>query len=61
VSRLKAHYDEADLVELLAGAAPSTPDEVSMTKDGRRLDTAEAVITFFQELRERRSAESSTN
>jgi hypothetical protein len=54
VPRLKDHYDEADLAKLLDGAPPSTPDEVSITKDGRRLDSAEAVIAFFEELREQR-------
>ena len=56
--RLRDHYDEADLAQLLEGAGPATPDEVSITKDGRRLDTAEAVIAFFEELREQRSTES---
>ncbi|MBI2704022.1 MAG: hypothetical protein HYX32_01840 [Actinobacteria bacterium] len=58
--RLKDHYDEADLARLLDGAPPSTPDEVSITNDGRRLDSAEAVIAFFEELREKRSDESGT-
>ena len=58
VPRLKDHYDEADWPELLKGAGPSTPDEVSITNDGRLLDSAEAVIAFFGELREQRSADS---
>lgn len=55
--RLKDHYDEADLAAILEGAPPSTPDEVSITKDGRRLDSAEAVVAFCEELRAQRSAE----
>lgn len=58
VARLRDRYDEADLAVLLAGATPSTPDEVSITKDGRPLDSAEAVIAFFEELREQRAARS---
>lgn len=56
VPRLKDHYDEADLGELLAGAPPSTVDEVTITTDGRRLDSAQAVIDFYEELREQRRA-----
>jgi hypothetical protein len=56
--RLRDRYDEADLAAILDGAPPSTPDEVSITKDGRPLDSAEAVIAFFEELHEQRSAES---
>jgi hypothetical protein len=58
--RLRDHYDEADLARLFDAAPPSTSDEVSITTDGRRLDSAEAVIAFFEELREERSAESGT-
>lgn len=29
---------------------PTTDDDVSITSDGRRLDTAEKVIEFFAEL-----------
>ena len=54
---MKDHYDEADLAAILEGAPPSTLDEVSITNDGRRLDSAEAVIAFCEELRARRSAD----
>lgn len=33
--------------EMLRDAPPPTPDDVSITTDGRRLDTEEAVIAFF--------------
>lgn len=55
VPRLKDHYDEADLARILDGAGPSTPDEVSITKDGQRLDSAAAVIAFFEGLRDQRT------
>lgn len=58
MARLRDRYDDDDLAALVAKAGPSTPDEVSITKDGRRLDSAEAVIAFFEELREQRSARS---
>ena len=53
--RLKSHYDEAELALILDGAPAATSDEVSVTSDGRRLDTAVAVIAFFEELREQGS------
>lgn len=56
VPQLKTSYDEADLARLLDGAPPATPDEVSIINDGRRLDSAETVTAFFEELRERRPA-----
>lgn len=58
VAQLRDHYDEADLAMLLRGAPSSTPDEVSIAKDGRRLDSAAAVTSFFDELRESLAAES---
>ncbi len=57
MSKVKASYDKAELDELFADAAPPTEDDVSVTNDGRRLDSAEAVIAFFEELREQRAAE----
>lgn len=50
-SRLRASYSRAELDELFAGALPPTEDDVSVTNDGRRLDSPEAVIAFFGELR----------
>ncbi|MCC6227405.1 MAG: hypothetical protein IT195_13510 [Microthrixaceae bacterium] len=49
-------FDEGELDALLVGGRPSTQDEVSITNDGRRLDSAEAVIEFFEELREQRAS-----
>lgn len=42
--------------ELFRDALPPTSDDVSITSDGRRLDTAEKVIEFFGELEAERSA-----
>jgi hypothetical protein len=36
--------------EMLRDAPEPTADDVSMTRDGRRLDSKEAVIEFFAEL-----------
>lgn len=36
--------------EMLRDAPPPTPDDVSITTDGRRLDTKEAVLAFVAEL-----------
>lgn len=36
--------------EMLSGAPDPTDDDVSITSDGRRLDSKEAVIAFFAEL-----------
>lgn len=41
----------------LVGVAPPADDDVSITIDGRRLDTPEKVIAFIDEVNERRSAE----
>lgn len=35
---------------MLRDAPPPTSDDVSITSDGRRLDSKEAVIAFFAEL-----------
>lgn len=42
--------------ELFRDALPPTSDDVSITTDGRRLDTAAKVIEFFAELDAERSA-----
>ena len=47
---VKRIYRAGELDALLSGGQPATADDVSITKDGRRLDTAEAVIEFFGEL-----------
>ena len=60
MSRLKASYRSGELTELLADAEQPTADDVSVTEDGRRLDTAEAVIEFFDGLRASRAHRSSS-
>jgi hypothetical protein len=42
--------------EMSRDLPPPTDDDVSITNDGRRLDTAEKVIEFFAELEAERSA-----
>jgi len=54
---VKASYDWDEVEGLLSGAGPATEDEVSITTDGRRLDSAAAVIAFFGELQARRDEE----
>jgi len=49
--RLKRSYEREELDGLFADLEPATADDVSITSDGRRLDTAEAVIAFFDEIR----------
>lgn len=36
--------------EMLRDSPPPTDDDVSITTDGRRLDSKEAVVAFFAEL-----------
>jgi hypothetical protein len=57
VSKVKPHYDWDEVQALLAGGDPPTPDDVSITSDGRRLDTAAAVIAFLEELQAERASE----
>jgi len=57
MAKVKAHYDWEEVEALLAGGGPSTEDDVSITADGRRLDSAEAVIAFFEELQAERATE----
>lgn len=40
----------------LAGNEPPTDDDVSITADGRRLDTPEKVIAFLVEINAERAA-----
>lgn len=40
----------------VAGGGPATDDDVSITNDGRRLDSAEAVLEFLEELRREQEA-----
>ncbi|MGI8754404.1 MAG: hypothetical protein ACR2MB_00800 [Acidimicrobiales bacterium] len=55
MSKLKASYKQAELDELFADAAPPSDDDVSVTNDGRRLDSAQAVIAFFEEMKAERA------
>jgi len=48
---VKQSYERGELNQLLMNAAPATADDVSITDDGRRLDSAEAVVAFFDEIR----------
>ena len=41
----------------LAGTEPPTDDDVSITLDGRRLDTPDKVIAFIQEINAQRAIE----
>lgn len=55
MARLKESYEAGELNEVLAAANGPTSDDVSVTTDGRRLDSATAVIAFFEEMRAGRS------
>lgn len=54
---MKRSYGPGEANQYVSGGEPSTSDEVSITADGRRLDSAEAVIAFFAELERDRSRE----
>lgn len=47
----KRRFEAGELDALLEGGPSSTVDDVSITVDGRRLDTADVVIEFFEDLR----------
>ncbi len=51
MSKVKASYDKAELDELFADAEAPSDDDVSVTNDGRRLDSAEEVIAFFEQMK----------
>lgn len=57
MTKLKAHYDWDEVEALLADGEGPTPDDVSITSDGRRLDSADAVVAFFEQLRAERTTE----
>lgn len=46
----KRSFRAGEFNELLRGAGPPTPDDQSVTGDGRVLDTKEKVIQFFAEI-----------
>ncbi len=45
-----------EFVARVRAAAPSTPDDVSITRDGRRLDSKDAVLTWLAEVEADREA-----
>lgn len=45
-----------ELAEAVRNAPPPTPDDVSITWDGRRLDSHEKVLLFLAELDDARSS-----
>lgn len=55
MARLKKFYDVS---EVLCDASRPTVDEVSVTLDGRRLETPEDVVAFFDAMRASRAVES---
>jgi len=57
VPATKRTFGPGEANDYVSGGAPSTPDEVSITTDGRRLDSAEPVIAFYAVLERERSRE----
>lgn len=53
---VKRVYGPGEATAFVAGGGPATDDDVSITNDGRRLDSAEAVLEFLEELRREREA-----
>jgi hypothetical protein len=53
---VKREYGPGEATALVAGGGPATDDDVSITNDGRRLDSAEAVIAFVEELKRQQEA-----
>ena len=45
-----------ELIERMRDATPPTADDVSVTSDGRRLDSPEAVKEWLEDLAARRGA-----
>lgn len=57
---VKRVYGPGEATAFVAGGGPAADDDVSITNDGRRLDSAEAVLEFLEELRwEQEAAERS--
>lgn len=61
MARLRESYDPGEVKNLLESSGPASSDDVSVTADGRRLDTAAAVVAFFDEMRASRSARPSSD
>jgi hypothetical protein len=57
VPEIRRSYGPGEASEFVSGGEPSSSDEVSITTDGRRLDSAEAVLEFLAELECERSRE----
>lgn len=53
---VKRVYGPGEVTAFVAGGGPATEDDVSITNDGRRLDSAEAVLEFVEELRREQEA-----
>lgn len=51
---VKRVYGPGEATAFVAGGGPVTDDDVSITNDGLRLDSAEAVLEFLDELRRER-------
>ena len=49
-------YGRDEFNALFAGLQPPTDDDVSITADGRRLDTPEKVVAFLEEINAERAA-----
>jgi len=45
-----------EFIERLRAGGPATPDDVSITLDGRRLDSKEAVLAWLAEVEAERAA-----
>jgi hypothetical protein len=45
-----------DLAVALRGAAPSTDDDVTVLRDGRRIDSREAALAWLEDLANERVA-----
>ena len=56
MASVKRAYGPGEATALVAGGGPPTDDDVSITNDGRRLDSAEAVLAFVEELRREQEA-----
>ena len=44
-------FGPGEATAYVSGGGPASDDDVSITNDGRRLDSAEAVLEFFEELK----------
>lgn len=61
MARLKESYDAREVSALLADMDPAGPEDVSIATDGRRLDSADDVTAFVDEIRAERDASSSSS